>query len=388
MKIYFIGQKGIPARQGGVEKHVEELASQLVKNGDEVFVYTRPNYTDKNLKKYRGVNLISLPSIPTKHLDAISHTLFACFHVWRQNADIIHFQSIGPSFLIWLMRILKPKTPIIATFHCRDYFHKKWHRFARLCLHLGEWIACKMAHKIITVSRELTRYTQKHYKRKGVYIPNGVNAGKKRAPKLIKQWDLKEKNYILAVSRLVGHKGLECLINAYKQLKTDKKLVITGGASHSYAYADYLHNLARENRNIIFAGEQTGACLEELFTNAAIFVQPSENEGLSIALLEALKYGLPTITSDIPANKEVLDNKGLTFKNKNANDLRVKLEFLLKHPLQAQKMSKLGKKIVAEKYDWQNIGAATRKLYDKALFEAYENNSKTYIFKINSKPAN
>ena len=106
MKIVFIGQKGIPTLMGGIERHVEELTIRLARQGHDVFVYTRPNYTDKNLSEYKGVRLISLPNIATKHLDAISHTLLACIDVsLRRNIDIIHFHSIGPSLLIWLVKI-------------------------------------------------------------------------------------------------------------------------------------------------------------------------------------------------------------------------------------------------------------------------------------------
>lgn len=193
MKIYFIGQKGIPAKSGGVEKHVEELSRRLVKAGHDVFVYTRPNYTNARLKKYQGVNLISLPSVSTKHLDAISHTFRACLDVIKKDVDIIHFHSIGPSSLIWLVKVLKPSVPVISTFHTRCYQHKKWGIFARVYLRFGELCVCLLADKTITVSESLKNYAQEKYGVNTEYIPNGVTLPKVIRVEKIKKWGLKKK---------------------------------------------------------------------------------------------------------------------------------------------------------------------------------------------------
>ncbi len=163
MKIAIIGQKGIPAVSGGVETHVEELATRLVKNGNEVLAYTRPNYTDRNLKEYKGVKLISLPSISSKNLDAIVHTFLSVLHVVfiERKVDLVHFHSIGPSSLLWLVKILKPTTPVVATFHTQCYVHKKWGRFAQMYLKLGEFVCNKVADEVIVISKTLQQYAQK-----------------------------------------------------------------------------------------------------------------------------------------------------------------------------------------------------------------------------------
>lgn len=264
MKIYFIGQKGIPAIYGGVEKHVEELATRLVKAGHEVFVYTRPNYTAKNLKKYQGVNLISLPTIATKHLDAISNTVRACLDLTSREVDIIHFHSIGPSSLIWLVKLLKPGAPIIFTFHTKCYEHKKWGVLAKLCLKIGERIACRLADKVIAISPSLSEYALAKHKISAIYLPNGVSLPKIIKAESIKKIGLKKDNYILTVTRLVEHKGVQYLIAAYQNLKTDKKLVIAGGGVYTDDYVKELKLAAQGNKNIIFTGNQSGKNLAEL----------------------------------------------------------------------------------------------------------------------------
>lgn len=368
MKIYFIGQKGIPAIYGGVEKHAEELARRLARAGHEVYVYTRPNYTLAKLKKWQGVNLISLPSVATKHLDAISHTFLACLDVARRReVDVIHFHSIGPSSLIWLMKLLKPGVPIISTFHCQDYYHQKWGILARLYLKFGELMSCRLADSAITVSKSLQKYVLKTYKKIADYLPNGVSLPKIMAAKEISKWGLSRGNYILAVSRLIPHKGLHFLIEAHKNSRTAKKLVIAGDGTYTDSYVNYLKELAAEDKRIIFTGNQTGRTLAELFSNAYLFVQPSLSEGLSIALLEAMSYGRAILASDIPENKEAIGRAGLTFKSGAVKDLEKKLAYLLKRPVLAKQLGRQGYDRVKNEYGWSDIAKGTIKLYKKAI---------------------
>jgi glycosyltransferase involved in cell wall biosynthesis len=369
MKIIFIGQKGIPAVSGGVEKHVEELSTRLVQSGHEVLVYTRKNYTDKNLKEYRGVKLVSLFNFPTKHLDAISHTFLACLDAsFRRKADIIHFHSIGPSSLIWVVKLLNPKTPVVATFHTQCYFHKKWNRFARVYLKFGESVLCRFADRVITVSEVLKKYVKEKYNREAVYIPNGVSIPEIiPAAEIKKIWNLEKSEYILAVSRLVRHKGLQYLIDAYKKISTNKKLVIVGGGFFTDKYVEELKRAAEGNENIIFTGQQSGRVLEELFSNAYLFVQPSESEGLSIALLEAMAYSLPVLVSDIPENKEAIGEMGFIFKTKNSRDLAEKLEKLLGEENLLTGKGELGQAWVKGKYDWEKVTKDIINIYEGLL---------------------
>jgi glycosyltransferase involved in cell wall biosynthesis len=375
MKIYFIGQKGIPSKFGGVEKHVEDLSTRLVKAGHEVFVYTRANYTDRKLKKYRGVNLISLPTLSTKHLDAITHTFRACLDLVRRDVDIIHFHSIGPSSLIWLAKLLKPGVPIVFTFHTKCYEHKKWGFLAKMYLKFSEATACRLADRIITISPSLTEYTKSKYDITSVYIPNGVTLPKVIKANKIKQWGLKKDNYILTVTRLVGHKGVQYLIDAYKKIKTNKKLVIVGDGAYTDNYVKELKASAKGNKNIIFTGNQVGDELAELFSNAYLFVQPSESEGLSIALLEAMSYKKCVLVSDIKENTDVTKNCGFSFKTKNVKSLQMKLIYLLKHPALVNKYGLLAKVEVNKNYNWSKLVIATAKIYRQTLanFSKQEN---------------
>lgn len=367
MKIYFIGQKGIPATTGGIERHVEEIATRLAKNGHEVFVYTRSHYTPANKKVYKGVNLISLPTIKTKHLDAIVHTIFATWDVLKRDADIIHYHGIGPASLLWIPRLFKRNSKIIFTAHCQDYRHQKWGLVARWYLRIGESVGSMFAHQVIAVSQTLKKYLKSRFHRLVIYLPNGCPQVKKaRSARALAKWNLTSGSYILTVSRLIRHKGIHTLIAAYQKLKTDKKLVIVGDGFYTDGYVDELKKLAAANSKIIFTGTQTGQVLAALFSQAYLFVQPSEAEGLSVALLEALAYGKPVLVSDIEENREVVKGRALTFKTGQVKDLYNKLRFSLDNEDIMQELAQVSKLLV-KNYQWPAITDGLEALYKISL---------------------
>ncbi|MFA9262447.1 MAG: glycosyltransferase family 4 protein [Undibacterium sp.] len=374
MKIAFIGQKGIPTQSGGVEKHVEKLSVRLTELGHEVTVYTRPHYTPKTMETFRGVRLVSLPSIATKHLDAITHTFVATVHALFQDYDVIHYHSIGPSILSIIPRILKPKARVISTFHSRDYFHKKWSVFARNCLKAAEFFTCKVPERTITVSQELAQYAKDFYGCDAVYIPNGAEIEMTAAAETLNQWGIKPGRYALSVSRLVAHKGIHYLIKAFMELEdTNKlpnnyKLVIVGAPANTNDYEAYLHTMAAGRENILFLGEQQGKNLAALFTHAGIFVQPSENEGMSMALLEAMAYSLPVIVSDIAPNIEVVKGGyGAVFPVKDTDALKQELAYYINRPDEAKRLGELAKGRIDDAFSWDAIARRTAEVYQDTI---------------------
>jgi glycosyltransferase involved in cell wall biosynthesis len=381
MKIAMIGQKGIPAVYGGIERHVEELSTRLAGCGFRVFVYCRPWYlttnnqqpTTNNQNLYKGVELILLPSIKTKNLDAITHTLISTLHaIFIVKSDVIHYHGVGPSLLSWIPRLLAPKIKVVATFHCIDRKHQKWGFIARLALRMGEWAACHFAEKTITVSRTLQQYCSEAYDKDVLYIPNGVNVSDKKENKkiaeILKKFGLRKEKYLLMVSRLVRHKGAHYLIQAFRDLKKnnqefrDLKLVIAGDSAFTDSYVKELKKLARGNKDIVFTGFQSGKPLENLFLNSLAVVHPSESEGLPIAVLEAMSYGKVVIASNIPENMEIIKKHGISFENKNVKDLIRKISEVIDMDDLKEK-GELAKQFVKKNYNWEDIATATKKVY-------------------------
>ncbi len=388
MRIAYIGQKGIPAKSGGVEKHVEEMAIRMAKKGHTVFVYARNNYINPKLKKYKGVNIITLPSIPTKNLDAISHTFLATGHALFQKYDLIHYHSIGPSSLLFIIKLLKRKTVVIATYHCQDYFHKKWSILAKAYLKLGEYIMVNFSDKIIVVSKNLKEYIKNKYHKNSTVVTNGMNVFPAKKSHYLKKWGLRESNYIVYIGRLIRHKGVHYLIEAFKRLENDhltrgKKLVIIGDGFYTDDYVEDLHNLARGRENIIFTGNLVGEELRQLFSYNYIFVQPSESEGLSLALLEAMGYGNAIICSDIKENKEPLNEEtALFFCSKNDVDLEKKLVYLINNPILAKEMGKKSQLKAQKEYSWEAKANQLEDIYQDILLAKKKIN---LIVKINER---
>ncbi len=371
MRLAFIGQKGLPATVGGVERYVEDLTSQLVCAGHDVFVYTRPHYTDKQLTNFKGINLISLPSINTKHLDAISHTIIASIHASFQKFDVIHFQSIGPALVCWLPKLLNHDVKIIATLQSRDYEHQKWGAFAKLSLKFGERLMCLFADELVVVTEGMSNYVKEKYGRETTYIPNGANLYDNVGSDLLGQWDLTPNNYLISVSRLVRHKGLVYLIKAFKELATDKKLVIVGDSAFSDDYVNEIKDLAKGDDRIIFTGNQTGEMLAQLYGNAYLFVQPSESEGLSLALLEAMARRRAVLVSDITENLAAIGTAGFVFANKNTEDLKNKLTYLLNNESLIINKGEEARARIATNFNWSVIARDMANLYSESSRKAW-----------------
>lgn len=364
MKIAFIGQKGIGdlERGGGIEKHVTELAVRLVKKGHEVFVYARRRYCPTH-PTFRGVNLICLPTVYRKNIETILHTWFSTFHALFQDYDVIHFHGVGPATLAWLPRLFKPKTRVIVTFHSQDQYHQKWGWLARHYLQFGEWASVHFPHVCITVSHVLQVYCRNRFRRQVVYIPNGAEMTEVHSVEALKTFGVEPNEYVLFVGRIVPQKGLHFLISAFKQLHTIKKLVIVGAPSFSDRYMNELKRLAGADPSIIFTGQLNGEALHELFAQAYLYVQPSESEGLPVAVLEAMSYGTAVLVSDIPENLEAIQNTGFSFVNSDIPDLTARLRKLLSETDSVAAMGKRGKAMVAEHFNWDKITDKVEEVY-------------------------
>ncbi|MFA5128292.1 MAG: glycosyltransferase family 4 protein [Patescibacteria group bacterium] len=377
MKIAMIGQKGIPALYGGIERHVEELSAELVKQGHEVFVYARDWYTPKNINRYRGANIIHTPTFKTKHLDAIVHTFMSTWHaIFVVKPDVIHYHGVGPSLLSWIPRVFAPRIKVISTFHCIDRYHQKWGAIARWALALGEKAACAFPHETIAVSKTIQNYCLNEYHKITTYNPNGVNVESNPGDKYLDKWNLEAKKYFLMVSRLVRHKGAHYLIDAWQRAKkdspellADKKLVIVGGSSFTDDYVRLLHKMAIGDSSIVFTDWQNGEVLNSLYANCLMLVHPSENEGLPITVLQAMSFGRPALVSDIPEHQEVITDYRFWSANASIFSLSKKIIELAGDTKLLEEAGKKNLAIVKNHYDWRDIAERTNAVY--------ENNSET-----------
>ncbi|MHB0913217.1 MAG: glycosyltransferase family 4 protein [Armatimonadota bacterium] len=363
MKIAMLGTKGIPATWGGIERHVEEIATRLAAMGHEVTVYCRPYYTAYDEAYYKGVRLVKLPTVPSKNLDAIAHTLVGSLHALLEGYDIVHYHAIGPSTLSILPRLVGENT--VVTVHGLDWQREKWGSKAKLFLKLGERTSVIFPYATIAVSQFLQQYLSEKYNRNVNYIPSAVTEPVFRTPDKIRKYGIGERDYILFVARLVPEKGAHFLIDAYKKLNPEMKLIIAGGASHSEDYVAGLEKHASDK--IIFTGYVYGEELQELYSNAYCYVHPSTIEGLPVTLLEAVAYGNCIVSSDIPPNLEVVQDTGAIFESQNVDDLARSLDAVLKDPALARRLGEKAKARGVVEYNYDTVTAKTEQLYRQVL---------------------
>jgi glycosyltransferase involved in cell wall biosynthesis len=358
MRVAMIGQKGIPATYGGIERHVDEIARRLVPMGFDVDVFCRLYYTPAGAS-YHGVRLLRRPSIHTKHLDAITHVTWATLESLLRRYDIVHFHALGPALLSGLPRLRGSRT--VVTVHGLDWQREKWGRFARWFLRQCEGPAARFPDRTVVVSKTLREHFRSHFHRDAIFIPNGTNLPVVRPPRKLASLGLQPGKYVLFVGRLVPEKGVHYLCEAFSQIDTDMKLALVGGLSFSQSYVDVLKRF--ESDRIRLLDYVFGEALDELWSNAYCVVQPSTMEGLSIALLEALSYGRCVLISDIPENMEVAEECAVSFRSKDVGDLREKLEHLIRHPEVVRSYGERAKQHILAHYSWDNVAESTAQLY-------------------------
>ncbi|MEA3511562.1 MAG: glycosyltransferase family 4 protein, partial [Actinomycetota bacterium] len=286
-----IGQRGIPASFGGVERHVEELGARLVERGHEVTVFVRPNYTEEPLDEYRGMSVQTVRTVDSKHLDAIVHAGASTLVATRGSFDVVHYHAQGPGVPAVIPRYFTG-SKVVQTIHGLDSQRAKWGGAAQRMLSGAEWLSARVPDATIVVSQALADHYLERHGRETYPIPNGVSIPQRRpADQIVTQLGLNANGYILFVGRFVPEKAPDLLIESFRSLDTDVKLVLAGGSSFTDEFVARLEELAGQDPRVMMPGYVYGDLLDELYTNAAFFVLPSNLEGLPLTLLEAASYG-------------------------------------------------------------------------------------------------
>lgn len=369
LNIVMLGHKRIPSREGGVEIVVEELSTRMVSAGHCVTCLNRDGehvsgkeFSTASGTAYKGIRIRTVPTLDKKGLAAMTSSVTGAIVAAIGRFNVVHFHAEGPCVMLWLPKLFGKRC--IATIHGLDHQRAKWGRFARAYIMLGEKCAVKFADEIIVLSNGVQQYFRDVYNRETVMIPNGVTKPVIREAKEIEaEYGLKKDEYVLFLGRLVPEKGITYLIEAFKQLKTDKKLVIAGGSSDTLSYARQLRELAAEDDRIIFTGFVQGRMLEELYSNAYLYVLPSDLEGMPLSLLEAMSYGNCCVTSNIEECAAVMDEYGLTFPKGNVDALRKLLQELCNDSEKVHRFQAASSEYITRKYNWEDVTEKTLELY-------------------------
>lgn len=367
LNIAMLGHKRVPSREGGIEVVVEELSTRMVASGYSVTCFNRrgkhvSGAEIQRVNQYKGVRIKEVFTIDKKGLAAMTSSFFASMEAAFGKYDVVHFHAEGPCAVLWLPKLFGKRC--IATIHGIDWQRTKWGGFASKYIKFGEKIAAKYADEIIVLSEGVQKYFMNTYERETVFIPNGVNRPTLRSPQLIKEkYGLDKDEYILFLGRLVPEKGITYLVKAFREVTTDKKLVIAGGSSDTDTFMQELKKLAEGDDRIVFTGFVQGQMLEELYSNAYVYTLPSDLEGMPLSLLEAMSYGNCCLTSDIAECAEVVENKAILFKKSDVDDLKEKLQYVCDNPDAVRKLKNGAADFICQKYNWDDVVNRTLKLY-------------------------
>lgn len=373
LRIAMIGHKRIPSREGGVEIVVDELSVRLAEKGHKVDAYNRyghhvsgkkydEEYGRGERKYYKGIRIRIVPTFRSSKLNAIVYSFLATVRALFLPYDVLHYHAEGPCAMLWIPKLFGRK--VVATIHGLDWQRAKWGNFASAVIKFGEKMAAKYADEVIVLSRNVQTYFKETYGRDTVYIPNGINRPERRPAQMImEKYGLQGDDYLLFLARIVPEKGLHYLIEAFRKIDTDKKLVIAGGNSQAFDYMEKVHRMAAADKRIIMTDFVQGQLLEELYSNAYAFILPSDVEGMALCLLEAMSYGNCCLVSDISENTEVVEDKAFAFAKGDVRDLQARLEYLLEHPQIVEAYKKQSSDYICGKYNWDDVVEQTLQVY-------------------------
>lgn len=371
MKIAILGHKRIPSREGGIEVVVDELAVCMAELGHDVVVYNR-NCGENCIKKYKNIRIVEIPTFQSSKLNAMVYSLLATFHIIFHHYDIVHYHAEGPCAMLPLAKLFGKRT--VATIHGLDWQRAKWGGFATKYLKFGEKMAAKFADRLIVLSSSMQKYFLDTYHREGCRIPNGIQRMQQRDADIIHKYGIGNRDYILFLARLTPEKGLRYLVEAFADVKTDKKLIVAGRLRPSTPYIEEIQKIAAEDKRIQFIDFVQGEELAELYSNCYLYVLPSDIEGMPLSLLEAIGFRARVLVSDIPENTEFLNTYGHSFAKGNVASLREKLQYLLDNeklyacdfksedtPVETER--KIDE--IAAQYDWAEIVQKTLDVYSE-----------------------
>jgi glycosyltransferase involved in cell wall biosynthesis len=363
LRIAFIGGRGVVGKYSGIETCYEELGARLAESGHEITAYCR-NYFTPNVAEHLGMRLVRLPTIRTKHLETLMHTFLSTIHACFSDCDVVHYHTLGPSLFSFLPRLFGKKT--VVSVQGLDWQRKKWRRVARRALKFCEWTSARLPNATVVVSRMLQEYYRSRYAKDCAYVPNGTRIRDRQTGNYLESIGLQPDSYALFLGRFSPEKNCDLLIEAFEKLDTPMKLVLAGGSSHTDDYVAGLRQ--RQSQKVKMLGWLSGDALEEVLTNAALFVLPSDLEGLSLALLDAMGSGVCALTSDTPENLETLNDAGFTFRRGDVNDLQRMLSLLLSDSILRENIGRRAKARIRREYLWEGVAKEMNAVYS-SLFE-------------------
>jgi glycosyltransferase involved in cell wall biosynthesis len=360
MRVAMIGIKAIPARFGGFETAVDEISRGLVKLGIQVVVFNRAGMSDYRERVYEGVELVTLPTLPSKNLSTICHAFLSTLYVAFRRVDVVHYYTTGVTLFAPIPRMLGKR--VVCSVDGTDWQRNKWGTFARWYLRFSERLAVWFCNGLVADSQEVVRYYQEAYGANSFLIPYGMREASSEGSEWLRRFGLESRQYVLFVGRLVPENNVHLLIRAFERTRTDKKLVIVGDDPWEKHYVSSLKST--QDARVVFTGGVYGEGYEQLQRNAHLFVLPDEVGGTHPALVEAMGFGNCVLVNDTLSNLEVIGDAGFSYKGADEDrDLCRQMQFLLENPEIVSSFRSKAERRARTNYSWEHVVDAHAALY-------------------------
>jgi len=376
MKIAFIGQRGLEGAPQSIDSNVTELASQMVREGNVVISYLRKWYFNQPEKRFNGIILKEISSIPVRYLDGVSYAFLATLHtIFVTKPNVVHYYGAGPSLFAWMIRLLQPGTIVVCTLSTVEQNKKGWGAMARFVMRLREKASIEYAHATIATSKIVSNYAAIEYGTRAQYIPNGLSV--KRVPVdgvILASFNLQSFSYILVPTDLAENDGLEIMLEAWARVRNEKpqlfaeiKLAFLGGPMQPDGRLISLREKYASDNSVVFTGFQRGEVTDALFAGARVVVDPSENPEKAEEVLLAMSYGKAVLTSDTNAHKSAVSEYGELFAVGETLDLAGKIVQLFEDQMQTAAIGHSARTYVENERNWEEIAGKILEIYSEYL---------------------
>ncbi len=363
MKIAIMGIRGIPANYGGFETFAEHLTPRLVDLGHDVTVYGRSNNIKYKDQYYKGVRLVILPTFSHKYFDTVAHTFLCALHSLKESYDVILICNSANSIFAFIPRLMGQK--VALNVDGLEWKRKKWNKLGQMFYKMSEYIATLSPNVVVTDARDIQKYYLEKFKKSSTYIPYGSLLGRLETHKVLDEFGVRPREYILYVSRLEPENNAHLVIKAFEKVKSDMKLVVVGDAPYSNEYIKELRNT--KDPRIIFTGYIFGDGYREFQSNSYLYIQATEVGGTHPALLEAMGHGNCVLANDVPEHREVLEDAGLYFNAEDPDDLKNQMLYLLRNPEIVEEKRQMAVRRILQNYTWEKISSDYENLFYKMV---------------------
>ncbi len=366
LKIALLGSRGIPARYGGFETFYEQLGVRLAARGHQVTVYNRAHFIRDVKCRYRGVRIVSLPSIATKHLDTITHTFLSSLDALFRGYDIVYYSIVGNSPLAWIPHVAGAKT--LLNVDGEDWAREKWGRFARWYQKRCEWIAAHTADVLIADAHGVQLRYRDLYGKETIFVPYGANVAREDCRDALEKWGLEPDGYYLYVGRFVPENAIDLLLRSFSRVRTRRKLVVVGDAPYTDRYKAEVRALAAADERVVLTGYVFGDDYAQLSSHAYVYIQPSGVDGTRPALLDQMGFGNCVVVRNSTVNMEVIGDCGCFFDREDLErSLSDVLQGLEDHPDRVTSFRTRVRSRIERYYNWEWVTDFYEDLFQRML---------------------